>query len=248
MIINFFLDLQYCQWFIVALSRDSSRCRTANIPRQHITKGKKLQRRNYGIFSQYSYKQRTKFWMLRLAFPWYYWKSNGWCLYVPAFSDYGSAFWALTVEDIEPIVCAWKAKAAWCSEQCGEQNSSQGTTCNCASPQDGSCLSLCSGTRGVTSLLPKGKAHPGAHWTHHKQPVKRGDHATVVRAGAASPVCCVEFWAPQLKKDVKEFKWVQRRAAKIFKRLEGMSCVSWLKALGMSGLERRMLRDKLIAL
>lgn len=157
---KWFLDLQCCQWFIVTLGSYSSRCRTADIPKQHIAKGKKIQRRNYGIFSPCSYKQRVKFWALKLVFLWHYLKSNGWCLRVPAFSDYESAFWAVTEEDIEPITCLfkpWTVKAAWCSEQCGEQNSSLVTSFKYASPQDCSCLSLWSGTRSVTSLLPRGQ-------------------------------------------------------------------------------------------
>lgn len=50
------------------------------------------------------------------------------------------------------------------------------------------------------------------------------------------------------KKHMKVLKWVQRRAAKLVKRLAGMSCEEWLRALGLFALERRMLRDALVAL
>ncbi|KAK4824151.1 hypothetical protein QYF61_011229 [Mycteria americana] len=43
---------------------------------------------------------------------------------------------------------------------------------------------------------------------------------------------CVQFWAPQFKKDV------ERRAIKLVKGLEGVSYEEWLKTWGLSSLER----------
>eukprot|EP00061_Rhincodon_typus_P007265 g28799.t1 len=64
--------------------------------------------------------------------------------------------------------------------------------------------------------------------------------------GETTPLYCVQFWSPYLRKDVVALKAVCRRFTRLIPGMKGLSCEEQLNNLDLYSLEFRRMRDDLI--